>query len=258
MTYPNYKNKHDKPSIVTPEGFFDYTKEIGNAPDYPPPVGIILCYQRSLLRKVAHERKVTKMRGFWGEGYLLDETGGEIAIYGNFGIGAPAAVAHFEDLVAFGTRNFISIGTAGTLQKELDFGSIVVCEKAIRDEGTSHHYLKSEKYAYPSPILTGKMIDNLSKVNKKYTVGTSWTIDAPYRETVAEVKKYRDEGVLAVEMEAAALFAVAEYRKIGMAALITISDSLAELKWNPQFHSKKTDNGLDDLFKIALQTLADK
>ena len=120
----------------------------------------------------------------------------------------------------------------------------MVCEKAIRDEGTSHHYLKHSKYAYASKGMTNKIIISLEKLNQKYFIGTSWTIDAPYRETVAEAKQYQEEGVATVEMEASALFAVAQYRNVELGAIFTISDSLAELQWKPKFHLKKTKKGL--------------
>ena len=90
----------------------------------------------------------------------------------------------------------------------------MVCEKAIRDEGTSHHYLKPSKYAYASKDMTQKIKNSLDKFKQKYFVGTSWTIDAPYRETVAEATQYQKEGVATVEMEASALFAVSQYRNV--------------------------------------------
>ena len=131
----------------------------------------------------------------------------------------------------------------------------MVCEKAIRDEGTSHHYLKYSKYAYASKRLTKKIMESLEKLKQKYFVGTSWTIDAPYRETIAEAKQYQKEGVATVEMEASALFAVAQYRNVELGAIFTISDSLAELEWKPKFHLKKTKKGLEILYKVAIDVL---
>ena len=100
-----------------------------------------------------------------------------------------------------------------------------------------------------------KITNSLEKLGQKYTVGSSWTIDAPYRETVAEAVQYQKEGVLTVEMEAAALFAVASYRKIDLGAVFTISDSLADFKWSPEFHREETKEGLEILYKTALDVL---
>ena len=133
----------------------------------------------------------------------------------------------------------------------------MVCEKAIRDEGTSHHYIKPSKYAYPSKRITEEIKTALKRLSYKYFTGTTWTIDAPYRETVAEVKRYQKEGVATVEMEASALFAIAKYRHAELGAMFTISDSLAELEWKPEFHSKQTSEGLEILYKAALSVLHD-
>ena len=80
------------------------------------------------------------------------------------------------------------------MQKNLKIGDLIVCEKAIRDEGTSHHYLKASKYAYASKKMTERIRKSLDNLGQKYFLGTSWTVDAPYRETVAEAKQYQKEG----------------------------------------------------------------
>ena len=82
-------------------------------------------------------------------------------------------------------------------------------------------------------------------------------MDTPYRETIAEVRQYQQEGVMTVEMEAAALFAVAQYRGVDMAAAFVISDSLAELVWNPQFEVEVVENSLVQLYQIVRAMLAD-
>ncbi len=255
MSFPNFKNKYQKPAVFTPSDFMAYKKEAGRYPEYKSPEGIIFGYDRRLMELIVTAHKVIKVDGFFGDLYLLDETDGKIAVVGNFGIGAPTVVTLLEELIAFGVKKFISIGTAGTLQRHIKIGSIMVCEKAIRDEGTSYHYLKPSKHAYASPIMTNKIKESLEKFQQEYFVGTSWTIDAPYRETIAEVKRYQKEGVSAVEMEAAALFAVAQYRNVEMGAIFTISDSLGELKWKPKFHSSRTKQGLEVLYKVALDAL---
>ncbi|RMG83400.1 MAG: purine phosphorylase [Bacteroidetes bacterium] len=255
MGFPNLKNKHAKDSMFTPSEFMAYQKKLGKYPKFKPPIGVIFCYDRNLMEFILENHKTTKVEGFYGEMYLLDETNGKVAVIGKFGIGAPVVVTLLEELIAFGIKKFISIGTAGTLQKDIKIGSLVVCEKAIRDEGTSHHYLKSSKYAYASKEMTNKIKKSLDKLKQKYIVGTSWTIDAPYRETVAEARQYQKEGVATVEMEASALFAVAQYRNVELGALFTISDSLAELEWKPKFHLKKTKKGLEILYKVAVDVL---
>jgi len=255
MGFPNFKDKHAKDSIFAPSEFVTYQKKHGKYPKFKTPEGVIFCYQRSLMEFILENRKTTKVEGFYGETYLLDETDGKVAIIGKFGIGSPVVVILLEELIAFGVKKFVSIGTAGTLQKNIAIGSLMVCEKAIRDEGTSYHYLKPSKYAYASKEMTNRIKRSLDKFKQEYFVGTSWTIDAPYRETVAEAKQYQKEGVATVEMEASALFAVAQYRNVELGAVFTISDSLAELEWKPKFHLKKTKKGLEVLCKVAVDVL---
>lgn len=255
MGFPNLKDKHANGSMFTPSEFMVYQKKRGKYPKFKTPKGIIFCYQRSLIEFILKNHKTTKVKGFDGEMYLLDETNGKVAVIDKFGIGAPVVATLLEELIAFGVKKFISIGTAGTLQKNIAIGDLMVCEKAIRDEGTSHHYLKPSKYAYASKDMTNKIKNSLDKFKQKYFVGTSWTIDAPYRETVAEVTQYQKEEVATVEMEASALFAVAQYRNVQLGAIFTISDSLAELEWQPKFHSKKTKKGLEVLYKVAVDVL---
>jgi len=103
--------------------------------------------------------------------------------------------------------------------------------------------------------MTAQTTLSLDTLQVPYMAGTSWTVDAPYRETIAEVKSYQEEGILTIEMEAAALFAVAEYRNVEMGALLTISDTLTDLTWNPQFHHDKTPEGLETLYRVAVDVL---
>ena len=132
----------------------------------------------------------------------------------------------------------------------------MVCQKAIRDEGTSHHYLAASKYAVASQELTSQLTESLERRNVPYRLGVSWTIDAIYRETIAEAREYQQEGVATVDMEASALFSVAEYRGVEIGAMFTISDSLADLEWRPDFDSTEARRGLEALFETAWDSLS--
>ncbi|MBU2639110.1 MAG: nucleoside phosphorylase [Nanoarchaeota archaeon] len=147
------------------------------------------------------------------------------------GIGAPNAAAVFEELIALGGKEFLNIGTSGGLHHE----GIFLCEKALRDEGTSYHYLPDGKFIYPDKDLTEKFRKSIEKNRLEYFKGITWTIDAPYRETKAEVEEYAKGGITNVEMEASALFAVAKYRSIKIASAFIVSDLLGK-EWTPKFH----------------------
>jgi uridine phosphorylase len=257
MAFPNYPNKHGKRALFSAQDYCAYRKKLGKGATFSPPAGIILCYQYGLLKYILGNHRTTEVATYTRGLHLLDETAGRVGVMGSFGIGAPAAVTVLEELIALGVKKFISIGSAGTLQRDIGIGDLVICDKALRDEGTSHHYLKPAKYAHASAAITARIICALDASGREYHIGTSWTIDAPYRETVAEVRQYQKQGVATVEMEAAALFAVAQYRKVEMGAMFSVSDSLADFDWKPKFHLKRTDQGLEAIYKAALSALRD-
>jgi uridine phosphorylase len=257
-TYPNFAGKHAHDSFFTPAEFLVRVRRRGNLSDFPAPEAVILLFQQSLLDRVRSGKATTEHRGWvTGDFRILDETVGRLGVVGGFGIGAPIAAIVLEELIALGVRRVVAVGTAGTLQPDVRIGDLVLCDRAIRDEGVSHHYARPARYAMPSPRLSRQLVEGLRRQGRAFRVGSSWTIDAPYRETVAEARHYRDEGVVTVEMEAAALFAVAEHRGVEAAAAFAVSDSLAELVWDPQFDSPETQSALDDLFEATVTALVD-
>ena len=147
------------------------------------------------------------------------------------GVGAPLTASTADELVYWGIKNFYIMGSSGSLSRSLPYNGIVVCTKAVRDEGTSHHYMKASLFSYPDKSLVIKAKKAVDAAGFECYSGPSWTIDAPYRETFKEVKHYRDIGVLTVEMEASALFAVATVLKARSCAIFAISDILDE-EWS--------------------------
>lgn len=161
-----------------------------------------------------------------------------IAFGGNFGIGAPAAGAFMEELIACGIRKFICLGSAGSLVNEVSIGDVVICAKAISNEGTSSHYIPGTTITFPSGNLNDSIYSNL-KLNTKIYQTTSWTTDAAYRETKAKVEYYKQLGAKVVEMEASALNTVAKYRNVEVAHIFVVGDSLAKGKWQSDFNSDR-------------------
>lgn len=170
-------------------------------------------------------------------------------------MGAPYATVVMEELIARGASRFLNIGIAGALQKDLQIGDIVICNRAIRDEGVSHHYLRPGRYVDILPDLTEKLKEELKNQGLRFVEGTTWTTDAPYRETEEEVRQYQNEGVLTVEMETAALASVAKYRDVEFAAAFVISDLLGDLKWESGFGREEVMNGLISLYQAAVLAL---
>lgn len=255
MTFPNFLDKYREKSFVTAKGFWNYKREVGRIPEIDPPKGVIICYSPNLFNYIIEKQGATKVDNVFGDYfYIVEDNNKQFGVCAGFGIGAPMVAMLIEELNAFGVKLFLSIGTAGSLQKHLKLGSIVICDKAIRDEGTSHHYLKSEKFSYSSDEVTKKLTEVIEIMKLDFAIGTSWTIDAPFRETYAEIENYSNENVLTVEMEAAALFAVAKYLNVDAGAIFTISDYLCEDEWELHFHL--TEEHMKTLFFIAKKTIS--
>lgn len=245
---PNYPHKHQKQALFTPQKALDYRICKKNKPDFKVPKGVVFCINRDLLDYILKNYEYREVEGFFANCYLVQD----VLVVSKFGIGAPSAVVLFEEFIAYGVKNFLLAGNAGGLSPGLDTGDFVVCEKAIRDEGLSYHYIPPAKYI-EAPEMKETLKGVLEKHNIKYHAGVSWTTDAFFRETKEEVKHYQEEGVLTVEMEASALFAIAGYRSVNLAALFTISDSLASLEWEPKWH--ELENFYEDLFKVSVETI---
>lgn len=148
------------------------------------------------------------------------------------GVGAPLAAAFLEEVIALGCRKFIACGGAGVLNNDLALGHVVIPTSAVRDEGTSYHYLPPGREVGPSPDGVAAIEAALAARKVPYVKGKTWTTDGVYRETRAKVKRRRDEGCLTVEMEAAAFFAVAQFRGVTFAQMLYSGDSLGGDEWD--------------------------
>jgi len=233
--YPNFEGKHAHEAIFSPDEVVASLRASGTV---AVPDAVVLTYQQSLLDEL-DARGIQPTGGYpdpCRSLWFATARTPKIAVAGGFGIGAPAATAVLEALIALGAREFISIGAAGCLQPQRGFGEAVICTGAIRDEGVSHHYAPTAKHAWPSERLTARLTEALTTGGTTPEAGLSWTIDAPYRETAAEARSYQAEGVVSVEMEAAALFTVGQYRSVDVASAFVISDHLlAEDHWTHAF-----------------------
>jgi len=256
MPLPLVGGKFSSEPFFNPSDFIGYVRGLGRLGSRPAPEAVVLSYQRSLFDHVAGAHPTTEAEGYFSrEIRYLDSTGGRVAIAGRFGVGAPAAAVMLEELIAWGVKRFVSIGTAGSLRLDLPPGSLVLCEAALRDEGTSYHYAPEGVPARPDPALTAGLEAALAAQGLAARRATAWTTDAIYRETPLEVERHRASGAHVVEMEAAALFMVAAFRKVPIAACFSVSDTLAELAWRPEFHAETTKEGLERLFAAALDCL---
>ena len=133
--------------------------------------------------------------------------GAEYAVIGGT-VGAPFAVLVAEELFALGCKALVSISSAGLIAEELSPPFFLLIDKALRDEGTSHHYLPPGRFAIADTSLVNAVERHLVEASLPTYRGSSWTTDAPFRETERLIALRRQEGIVSVEMEAAALLAL--------------------------------------------------
>ncbi len=228
---PTHPDKYHGTPVFTASDLLAYRWRNQRGPKVQPPQTILLCYQREPFDTLRKHQRTLKVGGFFGEAYALKDK--PIGVMKVVGPGAPLVAVVLEELCAGGVKRFISIGLAGGLQPDRIPGNIVVCNQAIRDEGTSYHYLPPARSVEASPALVQQVCAALSARGLPYSIGVSWTTDAPFRETCGEVERYRAEGVETVEMEAAALFAAGQRLNVETAAVMVIGDRLADLVWQP-------------------------
>ncbi len=177
----------------------------------------------------------------WQRQFLYNSTcwlapGGGAALCGP-ALGAPMAVMTLEKMIALGGRRFVVFGSCGALSPELAVGDVLLPTWAVSQEGTSNHYPLVQA-PLASPQVHGVLAELLGRHGVKTLAGGVWTTDAPYRERRQDVRRYRAQGVLAVEMEFSALIAVAAFRQVELAAVMVVSDLLSGPAWQPGFHAR--------------------
>ncbi len=142
-------------------------------------------------------------------------------------VGAPYAVLLAEQLFASGCQLLVSITSAGQLMPLGPTPYFVLVEKALRDEGTSYHYLPPAEFAEADPRLIERVTPLLSVAAPVVVRGATWTTDAPFRETESVIAAGRNRGLAAIEMECAALYAFARARGKPVVCLAHVTNTMA-------------------------------
>ena len=232
MSYPIHPDKHALPAMLTADKMIEFRRRQGGLGNYPAPETVILCLYKGVMKYFPLKYSSRRVTGFLGDLYLLNKTNGKTGVMGNFGIGSPVIASLAEEMAAWGAMRIVILSLAGGLQPDLQPGSVVICNRALRDEGTSYHYLPPEKYVDASSSFVSNLSASFEKSNLQHFVGGTWSTDAPYRESREEALLYQKEGMMSVDMESAGLFAVGQVRNIETASAFVIGDSLAHSGWS--------------------------
>ncbi len=211
--------------------------------DAPP--NCIICFFKAeieALRVAGNLVPVADMTSEAGPNHLhkFERDGMQIAIF-HPGVGAPLAGGNLDIAISSGCRNFIAIGSAGVLDGNIEVGSFLIPTSAVRDEGTSYHYKAPSLEVDASPQAVKELKKVLDLRSTSYQNCKTWTTDAFYRETFGKIKRRRSEGCLTVEMEAAAFFAVAEFRGVHLAQLLYAADDVSGKEWKSRKWRERND-----------------
>ncbi len=172
--------------------------------------------------------------------YEMDYMGKKVHLFLGY-LGAAGSAAFLEELIAHGFNKFIVCGGAGVLRKDIAVGHLVVPVSAIRDEGVSYHYLPPAREVACAPEVVGKIEEDFIKNKIAYIKAKTWTTDSFYRETEKKMDLRKSEGCVTVEMEAAAFFAVAQFRGVKLGQILYGGDDLSGVDWDSRKWHDRAD-----------------
>jgi uridine phosphorylase len=164
-------------------------------------------------------------------------------------VGASFAVLVAEELFASGCKLLVSLTSAGQIVPAGRPPYFVVIDRALRDEGTSYHYAPPSEFAEADPILVEAAAAALAQSGLHAVVGASWTTDAPFRETAQAIEAAHAKGILAVEMEAAALYAFARSSAMQVLCLAHVTNTMGQA--GDDFEKGEADGTRDALAALA-------
>lgn len=169
--------------------------------------------------------------------------------------GAALTSVVMEDLIASGVTSFIGVGTVGAIQSFIGTGDLIVPSMAVRDEGTSHHYLPRDDVARPSGKTFKMIVDSCEKSGFKHYVGPIWTTDAPYRETKSKVRHFKREGVLGVDMETSIIFSLGIYRRVETGCILVAGENLNRPNPPGPFYRDELRKSVSHAVNIAVNSV---
>lgn len=243
--------QHDAPSAFTPESLLrEARRQKSIAHDLVPAI-CLLDPDGDIVRRLKAEGRAQRHEGwvcYHTDLYAFELDGLTIGIVG-CAVGAPFAVLVAEELFASGCRLLISVTSSGQLLQVREPPYFVLIDRALRDEGTSYHYLPPAEYCDAPTHLLGELDGAFDDLGVPVLRGATWTTDAPFRETAAAIEAMRGRGLLAVEMEAAALYAFAEARGKPVICFAHVTNQMGRIEGD--FEKGHADGTTDALALIA-------
>lgn len=251
---PILAHKHYRsPSAFTPESLLREARRQKDAPLESVPDVCLLDPDGDIVRQLKAEGRARRHGGwvcYHTELFVFEQEGLTIGVVG-CAVGASFAVLVAEELFASGCRLLISVTSSGQLQPMAPPPYFILIERALRDEGTSYHYLPADTYSAAPAELLKRLAGAFDDICVPVLRGATWTTDAPFRETEGAIECMRNRDLLAVEMEAAALYAFAEARERPVVCFAHVTNQMGRIEG--EFEKGEAD-GAADALAIVVQT----
>lgn len=247
---PLFDHALNSPSVFKPEVLVTSVRETRGLPELSVPAICVLDFDGDLTDWLSSHGMATPFEPwacFHTTMYLVEANGIRCGLIART-IGGPYAVLIAEQLRVVGARLILGLTSAGRVSPSFQLPGLVVVTCAVRDEGTSLHYLPPDEHvACPTPI--GNLLSaELTGLGWTVVQGSVWTTDAPYRETTEQLQHHADAGVLAVEMQAASLFAFATARQVDIGIVAHVTNAL-------DYDDRQFEKGSDEDSVAILQAM---
>lgn len=219
---------HRAPSVFRPENMMREARRQKGLSAGPVPRVVLLDPDGDMVEFVRAHR-AARRSPVWAcyhtDMWEWEEDGLPFGIVG-YAVGASFAVLVAEQAFVCGCELLVSIASAGQIAEQAPPSFHILIDRALRDEGTSYHYLPATPFAAADPDLVRLAHGAFADAAGPVLTGATWTTDAPFRETEAAIARRKAEGLLAVEMEAAALYAFARARRRPVLCLAHVTNQL--------------------------------
>jgi len=244
---------HHAPSAFTPESLLREARRQKAVTSSPVPGICLLDPDVDIVRRLKAEGRARKHAGwvcYHTDLHVFEEDGLALGVVG-CAVGASFAVLVAEELFASGCRLLISVTSSGQIAPVREPPYFILIDRALRDEGTSYHYLPPSSYSDAPDALIGALDGAYDDLDIAVLKGATWTTDAPFRETRDAIAANIERGLLAVEMEAAALYAFARARRRPVVCIAHVTNLMGQVEGD---FEKGPADGTTDALRVVVRT----
>lgn len=253
-TPPILAHKHYRsPSAFTPESLLREARRQKDAPIATVPKVCLLDPDGDIvsqLKVTGRARRHEAWVCYHTELFVFEDGGLTVGVVG-CAVGASFAVLVAEELFASGCELLISVTSSGQIAPVEAPPYFILIDRALRDEGTSYHYLPPSDWSDAPGHVLGRLDRAFESIGFNVLRGATWTTDAPFRETEESIEVMRQRGILAVEMEAAALYAFAKARRCPVVCFAHVTNQMGQIEGD---FEKGEENGIGDALKLVRRT----